>query len=379
MVIVFVVPTLESGGAERVMRLVANRLANGNLDWRVFLVSLLDAPEPSPLGFLQPGAKLEVVRLGCKRVSLAAPALWWLLVRIRARVVVSTLPHVIRMVSVVKMMMFMSIHHIARLANTYTLQDRYAGNHHRGVAINLARLTNSAIDHFIAVSSGVAQDFRVLYHIPENNISVINNPIEPESFVYTNQLPAPRDYRRVLLVGRLVEQKNFELAIRAFLLLKRRLDVPLRLTLVGEGTQKQMLSELANSLGVADEIEFEGYRRNVGDYYRASNVLLLTSLYEGFPNVLIEALHHGLPVVSVNCKSGPSDIIVDERLGRLTNYDPIEIAGALEYCLNDISGSKAAEFREQHIKQKYSIEYVSEHYRKYIEMGLFSRQEINEN
>lgn len=379
MVIVFVVPTLESGGAERVMRLVANRLANGNPDWRVLLVSLLDAPEPSAPAFLRPGAKLEVVRLGCKRVSLAAPALWWLLVRNRARVVVSTLPHVIRMVSVVKMMMFMSIHHIARLANTYSQQYRHAGNHPGGLVVNLARLTNFAIDHFIAVSSGVAQDFRVLYNVPVKNISVINNPVEPESFVYTNQLPAPSDYRRVLLVGRLVEQKNFELAIRAFLLLKQRLNVPLRLTLVGEGPQKQMLSELANTLGVADEIEFAGYRRDVSDYYRASNVLLLTSLYEGFPNVLIEALHHGLPVVSVNCKSGPADILVDDRLGRLTNYDPIEIAGALEYCLNDISDSKTAEFRKQHVKQKYSIEYVSERYQKYIEMGLFPRQEINEN
>lgn len=373
MVIVFIVPTLESGGAERVMHLIAKQIANSNSNWRVLLVSLLDAPESISAAVMQSDMKLEVIGLGYKRVSLAVPALWWLLVKNRARVVVSTLPHVIRMVSVVKMMMFMSIYHIARLANTYSQQYMYANSRSRFIAVNLNRFINYAVDHFIAVSSGVSQDFGLLFHIPENKITVINNPIEPKSFLYNNQFPAARDFRRVLLVGRLVKQKNFELAIRAFLLLKQRINVPLRLTLVGEGPQRQMLSELAIKLGVADEVDFEGYRRNVGDYYRASDVLLLTSLYEGFPNVLIEALYHGLPVVSVNCKSGPADILVDDRLGRLTDYDPIQIAGALEYCLRDISDPKTAEFRKRHIMQHYSIEYLAEQYQKCIQMGLISR------
>lgn len=363
MVVVFVIPRLESGGAERVMRLIAENLSKKNPDWKVVLVSLLDASAPQA-NLVSEGSSLEILALGCSKVSLSITKLRSVLIQQHADVVVSTLPHVIRMVAVLKVLMKGSFLHIARLANTYSVQF---SKNPQSLPLSFTRLAHRWINHFIAVSSGVKKDYEATYAVPSSKITVINNPIDPSSFTYFHPPEdSQRPFKRVLTIGRLVEQKNLGLALQAFKCLLEQTDYPLRLTIVGDGPLRALLVEMAQSLGLAEYVEFVGYQRNVGDFYNSADIFLLTSLYEGFPNVILEALHHGLPVVSVDCPSGPSEILSDSRLGQVVKYDPEQIALALKKYMENDPGPVLQEYRKQHVLLNFSLDRITERYRTVI-------------
>ncbi|RYG61871.1 MAG: glycosyltransferase [Alphaproteobacteria bacterium] len=365
MTVAFVVPRLVSGGAEHVMRIVSSRLQEQQAE-RIVLVSLLDKPEDAAN---QPGLPVEVIRLGCSRVMFALPALMCTLLRERVQVVVSTLPYVIRLVSLVKALTAGRFYHVARLANTYSQQKSHASGKFNE-PVWMTRMVNLGVDNFIAVSGGVKDDFVKTYGVNAAKVTVINNPVDLTRFVYTNAPVLDKGPSHVLMVGRLVEQKNVQLALHALQRLKQLVDKPVRLTLVGEGTLLDDLKQLADKLGVAGDVDFRGFQRNVGDYYKAADVLLMTSYYEGFPNVLVEGLAHGVAVVSVDCPSGPSDILVAPELGMLTGYDADEIARAMQHCLEDLAGTRGREARTRFVKDTFSIDSISGQYWEIIRTGM---------
>jgi glycosyltransferase involved in cell wall biosynthesis len=157
-------------------------------------------------------------------------------------------------------------------------------------------------------------------------IRVIPNPIElpldrHDPFV------APDDVvhagRTLLSVGRLVPQKNFGVLIEAF----SRVAADAKdwnLVIVGEGSERTSLSNRVASLGLEKRISLPGKVGNVGDWYSKAHLYAMTSLFEGFPNTLLEALAHGVPAVSFDCDSGPNDIVregVDGFLVRTGDVD----------------------------------------------------------
>jgi len=129
--------------------------------------------------------------------------------------------------------------------------------------------------------------------------------------------PKRKDY--LLCAGRLEPQKAFNYAISAFAAVA--LDYPLlRLKIVGKGSLEGRLKEQARSLNVIDRIDFEGYQIDMIPYYLNAKATLLTSLYEGFPNVLVESIALGTPVVAFDCPSGPNEIVVEGVNGFLVSY-----------------------------------------------------------
>ncbi|RYG62334.1 MAG: glycosyltransferase [Alphaproteobacteria bacterium] len=365
MTVAFVVPRLVSGGAEHVMRIVSSRLQEQQAE-RIVLVSLLDKPEDAAH---QPGLPVEVIRLGCSRVMFALPALLRTLLRERVQVVVSTLPYVIRLVSLMKALTGGRLYHVARLANTYSQQKSHAKGRFKE-PVWMTRMVNLGVDHFIAVSGGVKDDFIRTYGVDAAKVTVINNPVDLMRFVYTDAPVLDKGPYHVLMVGRLVEQKNVQLALHALHRLKLLVGKPVRLTLVGEGPLQDDLEQLADALGLAGDLDFRGFQHNVGDYYKAADVLLMTSLYEGFPNVLVEGLAHGVAVVSVDCPSGPSDILVAPELGVLTGYDADEIARAMQHCMEELAGTQERVARARFVKNMFSIDSISGKYWEVICAGM---------
>jgi glycosyltransferase involved in cell wall biosynthesis len=173
------------------------------------------------------------------------------------------------------------------------------------------------------------------YGVDERRVKVIHNPLAAR---FTRPLvagPVPWLSRReeVLYVGRLDAIKGLGLLVAACAICMRS-NPDLVLRLVGAGNQVLALQRQAAAAGIADRVIFEGYAMDTVDFCAQAKVLALTSHYEGFPNVLVEALSQGTPVVSVDCASGPAEIVEDGRNGILVrDRDADTFAAALDRAL----------------------------------------------
>lgn len=185
----------------------------------------------------------------------------------------------------------------------------------------LGGLLYARADAIIAVSKGVAAAVAELTGLPPERISTIYNPMIGATGVAASPAAAshpwlePGQPPMVLGAGRLAIQKDFGTLIRAFALLRRQR--PVRLVILGEGAKRPELEALVYALGIQEDVLLPGYVHNAGEWMAAAGVFVLSSLWEGLPGVLIEALAAGCPVVSVDCPSGPREILEDGRFGAL--------------------------------------------------------------
>jgi len=126
----------------------------------------------------------------------------------------------------------------------------------------------------------------------------------------------PADDRfHLIAAGRLVPQKGFDRLLRACAVLAPRFP-DWRLTILGEGESRDFLENLRKDLGLEGTVSLPGAAGNIGEWYEAADLFVMSSLYEGFPNSLMEAMACGLPAVSVDCDTGPRDIIRHQVDGR---------------------------------------------------------------
>jgi glycosyltransferase involved in cell wall biosynthesis len=130
---------------------------------------------------------------------------------------------------------------------------------------------------------------------------------------------------RFLNVARLSHQKGLDVLMRALAIARPELP-PVTMTLVGSGPEEPHLKRLCRELGLDDVVDFLGYRADPAAYFGAADCFVLSSRWEGFPVVLLEALRFGLPLVATDCRFGPSDLITDSRLGELV---PVDVPEAL--------------------------------------------------
>lgn len=191
----------------------------------------------------------------------------------------------------------------------------------------LARYYRRA-DAIVAVSKGVADDLMQRTGLPAERLQVIYNAVvtpelakralEPLEFPWFAAGEPPV----ILGVGRLGRAKDFPTLVRALAAVRK--TRPARLLILGEATnarrsakRKAELDELAGELGIESHIRLQGFVDNPFPYMRQAAVFALSSLYEGFGNVLVEAMACGTPVVSTDCPSGPAEILEQGRYGPL--------------------------------------------------------------
>ena len=190
----------------------------------------------------------------------------------------------------------------------------------RGLAPLMRRFFPRA-DGIVAVSSGVADDLSRVAGIPRERIHTIYNPVVTSGLARL-RLEEPdhpwlvADAPPVILgAGKLKPQKDFSTLVRAFAKVRR--SRPARLIVLGEGPQMNQLRRLSIDLGVGDDVDFSGFVDNPHAYMARARVFVLSSAWEGFGNVLVEAMAAGCPVVSMDCPSGPSEILEDGKYGPL--------------------------------------------------------------
>lgn len=183
----------------------------------------------------------------------------------------------------------------------------------------------SKADHIVNQSHAMRDDLISVHPQLKNSSSVIYNPVAKyiEDYADNNEFNNIKKKDYLLCVGRLEKQKAFHYAIEGFAGIVNKFP-NLRLKIVGKGKLENELKQNAIDLGVADKVDFEGFQKNMIPYYLNAKATVLTSLYEGYPNVLVESLTLNTPVVAFDCPSGPSEIIKNEINGYLVKYQSIE-------------------------------------------------------
>lgn len=189
---------------------------------------------------------------------------------------------------------------------------------------HLLPLSYQRADEIIAISRGVKQDLVKSFSVPESKISVVYNPIDLKRVDQLSTVDPDHpwftvgdgEFETIVGMGRLTPQKDFETLLRAFERVHDRRSNT-RLVVFGEGERRPALTSLANHLGIEEAVSLPGYVKNPYRYLSNADLFVLSSAWEGFGNVLLEALACECPIVSTDCPNGPREILADGKYGRL--------------------------------------------------------------
>lgn len=222
----------------------------------------------------------------------------------------------------------------------------------------------------VAISQGVAEDLTTLLNLPPDKVTVIYNPIFTPDLLDQAKEPVEHPWfekRRlpvVLSVGRLAYEKDFPTLMRAFALVRQ--NRPVRLVILGEGKERENLEQLAEKLGIQNDISMPGFVENPYAFMSRASVFVLSSAWEGFGNVVAEALACGCPVVATDCRSGPREILDNGRYGRLVPVGDHEaMAKAILEALENPDYPADREARLQRAME-FSVDVAVERYLKVL-------------
>ncbi|NEQ41001.1 MAG: glycosyltransferase [Okeania sp. SIO3I5] len=226
----------------------------------------------------------------------------------------------------------------------------------------LAKLFYPWADSIVAISQGVAQDLVEVTGLPRERFQVIYNPVDIRQLEKKVQQTLEHPWFQsaelpvILGVGRLEKQKDFPTLIKAFAQVRQVQSA--RLVILGSGQERKQLNSLVNELGVKQDVAFLGFVENPYVYMARSGVFVLSSAWEGFGNVLLEAMALGTPVISTNCPNGPKEILDNGKYGELV---PVGDSQAMaEAILRVLSGEVKSvdsdwleQFKLETVAQKY--------------------------
>lgn len=191
-------------------------------------------------------------------------------------------------------------------------------------------------DARVVVSEGAARDLAALTGLRRGAIELVYNPISPPAAIRATkeaEILWAGARHRIVSAGSLKPQKNHALLLRAFARMARQ---DATLMILGEGPLRPDLERLAAELGIADRILLPGFRIDPWPFFASASLFVLSSDYEGFANVVLEAMAAGLPVVSTDCPSGPAEILDHGRFGTLVPVgDEAALAQAMAHALGD--------------------------------------------
>ena len=313
--IALLVPTLEIGGVERVFANLAAGLHEQGVD--------VDLVVGSAGGEMAAGLDtgIRLFDLRSKHMLMSVPRLARYLRARNPDVVIAAMTHSSAASVLARALARDDVKIIATEHNT---MSKVMANT-RGLKYRLmplwSRWALRSVDHIVAVSSGVADDLSRSTGIPRSRFHVIYNPVISDSMYCAAREPVehpwfqPGEPPVVLAVGRLDKQKDFPMLLRAFRLVRDA--VAARLMILGEGPDRSRIESTVRELRLSEDVALPGFESNPYRFMRRAAVFALSSAWEGFGVVLVEALAMGVPVVSTDCTYGPSEILENGKYGTL--------------------------------------------------------------
>lgn len=194
--------------------------------------------------------------------------------------------------------------------------------------IFLMKVTYPFAAHLVAVSKGVADDLASLIGLDSRKIHVVYNPIIDDEIhvkkdIIVDNLRNQSDEYILVSAGRLVVQKDYPTLLKAIKLVSKKKDV--KLIILGEGDQRKKIEGMIHQLELSDKVYLKGNVSNPYPYMKEADLFVLSSKWEGFGNVIVEALAVGTPVVSSDSPSGPSEILEGGKYGVLVPVENPEL------------------------------------------------------
>jgi len=333
-------------------------LANGFAarDLRVDLV--LASAEGPYLG--EVAADVRVVDLAARGVATSLPGLVRYLRRERPHAMLSALNHANVIAVMARLLARTSTRLVVSERNDVSRLSIQAGSLRTRCILPLMRWSYPKADAVTTVSGGVADDLARAISLPRSRIDVIYNPVVTPAMLVRANAPVdhpwigPDQPPLVLAVGRLTPQKDFQTLIRAFA--RVRMQRECRLVILGEGELRESLQCLVHRLGLEESVQMPGFSENPFAWMRQASVFVLSSAWEGLPNVLIQAMACGARVVSTDCPSGPREILEGGKWGPLVPVGDIDALASATLAQFDRPSQNNAEQRSAFFSVDNAVE-----------------------
>ena len=313
--VLFIINSLAGGGAERVMCTLL-RASQGELrDSRISLLlldreaAMYDVPH-----------WIDVQQLDCRHSLVRSIwSVWRALTRAKPDLTVSFLTRS-NVANIIASALLGIPAVVSERVNTSSHLGAGAG---AAVARLLVKATYPKARRIVAVSQGVADDLHASFGVRDERMAVIANPVDLDAIRAQAETgePVPVEGPYGVTMGRLVPNKNFGMLIEAF----ARSRIAGKLLILGEGPERDALTRKVEALGLAGRVVMPGFSDNPFPTLARAAFYVSPSNAEGFPNSLLEAMSVGLPVISTNCPSGPSEVLADlprEQVGPGVTFAP---------------------------------------------------------
>lgn len=318
---------------------------------------------------IPPGVR--VVALNASGVLSAFPGLVRYLRRQRPFALLSTLDHANIVAIAAKYLSFAGTRVIVRIATPISVampRSEHRLDHYIPLG---ARLCYPHADAIITVSQGVAADLTKVTKRVVDKTHIIYNPVPVEAIWLQAQEPVDHAWFRpgeppvIIAVGRLTTLKDFPTLIRAFRrVLSQR---PVRLMIFGEGEARPNLEMMILEMKLKEQIALPGFANNVFTYMKRAAMLVLSSKWEGFPNVVLEALACGCPVVSTNCPGGAAELLGNGLYGKLVPVgDDEAMASAISATLDTPPDPVTL---QHYVSRKFAHDTIADQYLQVMRRG----------
>lgn len=324
--ILFIIPSLKGGGAERVISYIIN-----NIEYKTFCPVLV-VIDSSHNGYtINPAVKQY--KLGISSIKFSFFSLRKIIKAENPDIVMSTLTYLNTYLGLIKpFLSFGSTKFIARESTIPSLNNRRHSLYF--IYDLLTRLSYKQYIKIICQSNDMLLDLVNYFKVPTAKLTIINNPID-NSILENNKLHSfktrPSMPIRFITISMLRPEKGIIRILQALSLL----DFDFKYFIVGEGIERDSIENMVQSLGLKSKVRLLGFQQDPSKIMAKCDLFLQGSYYEGFPNVLLEATLLGLPLVAYNCPGGTSEVINESINGCLVPNDNKEdYADAIKLVLS---------------------------------------------
>ncbi|SKB46488.1 glycosyltransferase [Maribacter arcticus] len=347
--ILFIIPSLSAGGAEKVMSFLAQNLNDKKFQTKLVVI-----------GFEKNNAydisNVDTIYLNNTSVGKAFMTILKLVRSEKPNVVLSSLSHLNAIMGYVSYFNPKTIF-IGRQTIVQSAQKDFTGR--TGIKTKLFNfayyLGYKGLNKLISQSDDMKNDLVQNQGVNEEKVVTINNPVS-QNFKVKDKIPEIGNFYQFITVGRLTEKKGYNRILNILFKFK----LPFHYTIIGDGQEKASIQELADKLNLTDKITYISFTDKVNDYLTNSHVYLQGSFVEGFPNALIESISVGTPAIVFNAPGGMNEIMLNGENGYLVDNEEM-FSEKLESIVNDIKDFTPTKVSAE-VRRKYSSAQILSQY-----------------